>query len=254
MTPKEIIAKYWDLRSESYSGCATPLIDTEIKTWERCLACLIDEDVQNALDVGVGAGFLSNLLTDMGIEVTGIDISRGMLYQARSAFKKKNIRLCQGDAENLPFKDDSFDLVTSRHLLWTLPDPEKAILEWTRVLRRGCRVIVIDGCWFDPSPHMMLRRYVASVLSRILKRGPYVEFGASYNLIKDKLPLYHTAKPDQILILLRRAGLVDPYVDRLEDINRFYKRHAFIEHKISYVDPEFLVTARKSLDGDVSRC
>ncbi|HOK58926.1 MAG TPA: class I SAM-dependent methyltransferase [Methanothrix sp.] len=251
MTPKEIIAKYWDLRSESYSGCATPLIDTEIEMWRRCLAHLIDEHVQNALDVGVGAGFLSNILTDMGIEVTGIDISRGMLYQAQSAFNKKNIRFCQGDAENLPFKDDSFDLVTSRHLLWTLPDPEKAIREWVRVLRRGCMVIVIDGCWFNPSPYMMFRRYIASVLSRILNRGTCVKFGALYNPIKDQLPLYHTAKPDQILVLLKHAGLIDPYVDRLEYINRFYRRHAFIEHKISYVDPEFLVTARKSLDGDV---
>lgn len=250
MAPKKIIAKYWDLRSKSYSGGVTPFIDTEIDTWKRCLAHHIDEHIYKALDVGTGTGFLSNILTDMGLEVTGIDISRGMLYQAQSVSKKKNIHFCQGDAENLPFKDDSFDLVISRHLLWTLPDPEKAIREWVRVLRPGCMVIIIDGSWFDPSPYMVLRRYAASVLARILRRGTPVEFSVLYNPIKDTLPLYHKAKPDQILRSLSRAGLIDPYFDKLEDINSFYRKHAFLEHKISYSDPEFLVAGRKT-PGDI---
>ena len=48
-----------------------------------------------------------------------------------------------------PSPTDSFDLVVSRHVLWTLPHPEAAIDEWIRVLRPGGRLAVIDG-QFDP--------------------------------------------------------------------------------------------------------
>jgi len=84
--PKKIIAGYWDLRSRSYSKGVTDSRDEERETWKRCLAPFItDIGLRKALDVGSGTGFLSSLLDDMGIDVTGLDISRGMLAQARDA-------------------------------------------------------------------------------------------------------------------------------------------------------------------------
>src|SRR4029077_15673916 len=55
------------------------------------------------------------------------------------------IRYEEADAELLPFAAASFDIAVSRHLLWTLPHPERAMDEWIRVLRPGGRLIVVDS-------------------------------------------------------------------------------------------------------------
>ena len=74
-----------------------------------------------------------------------------MLAAARrkAAAQHLSVRFEEGDAEQLAFPPGSFDLVISRHVLWTLPHPEAAIDEWMRVLRPGGRLAVIDG-QFDP--------------------------------------------------------------------------------------------------------
>ena len=62
-----------------------------------------------------------------------------MIAEARrkAAGRSVSVRFEEADAEQLPFAPGSFDLVISRHLLWTLPHPEAAIDEWIRVLRTG---------------------------------------------------------------------------------------------------------------------
>jgi ubiquinone/menaquinone biosynthesis C-methylase UbiE len=70
-----------------------------------------------------------------------------MIAQARkkAAERQATIRFEQADAEQLPFAAASFDIAVSRHLLWTLPNPERAMDEWIRVLRPGGRLIVVDS-------------------------------------------------------------------------------------------------------------
>ena len=55
------------------------------------------------------------------------------------------IRYEEADAELLPFAAASFDIAVSRHLLWTLPHPERAMDEWIRVLRPSGRLIIVDS-------------------------------------------------------------------------------------------------------------
>src|SRR5262249_33711630 len=50
----------------------------------------------------------------------------------------------EADAEQLPFAAASFDLAVSRHLLWTLPNPERTIDEWIRVLWPVPRPVAVD--------------------------------------------------------------------------------------------------------------
>jgi len=62
-----------------------------------------------------------------------------MIAEARkkAAERQATIRYEEADAEQLPFAAASFDIAVSRHLLWTLPHPERAMDEWIRVLRAG---------------------------------------------------------------------------------------------------------------------
>ena len=53
--------------------------------------------------------------------------------------------LSLASADSLPFDADSFDVIFSRHLFWTLPDPSAALLEWVRVVKPGAIVAIADG-------------------------------------------------------------------------------------------------------------
>jgi ubiquinone/menaquinone biosynthesis C-methylase UbiE len=140
--------------------------------------------------VGSGAGFLSFILHDMGVDVTGIDLSRGMLSLAKEAsiHQKSDIDLCQGDAESLPIQSSTFDLVVSRHLLWTLPDPARALAEWMRILRPGGKILAIDGNWFDPAVHKKMARKVSGLLAGFSKDRNPVPFRKFYEPIEKHLP------------------------------------------------------------------
>jgi len=254
MKPKAHIADYWDLRSNSYSRVAVPNKLNEQRVWRRSLAALINKDIQKddsdqrILDVGTGLGFLGCLLAEMGFKVTGIDISHGMISRARAISLERgfSFELCLGDAENLSFKSESFDVIISRHLLWTLPSPERALAEWIRILKPGGRIIAIDGNWFDPSFHMKIRRMLARPISALFGGGNPAPFGRFYNPIKHELPLFSIISPSKLETLFRKAGLENIFIDNLSEVNDFNKRHSYPYYKVAYKDPVFLVAGEKS--------
>jgi ubiquinone/menaquinone biosynthesis C-methylase UbiE len=245
---KEVIAGYWDLRSRSYGRGIAASKDEGREIWKRCLApFMADREVARVLDVGAGTGFLSLILDEIGLDVTGVDLSAGMLSFAKEAslHQKRDLGLCLGDAESLPFQSSSFDLVTSRHLLWTLPDPARAIAEWMRVLRPGGRIIAIDGNWFDPAPKKRISRWMSGNLARFTKDRNPVPFSRFYEPIEEHLPLYRASRPDQCQDLFEAAGLKMVAIDRLKDVNRFYKRNARLPFRLANSEDVFLVKGEK---------
>lgn len=150
---KDRITRHWDGRAKAYDENVRQVIYSprERRIWQEIFSEAIGSPPLRILDVGTGPGILSNLLSELGHEVTGIDASEGMLKRARSnSFALQNsIQLLQGDGERLPFASGSFDAVVNRYVLWTLPQPEKALAEWQRVLLPGGRLVIIDGTWFD---------------------------------------------------------------------------------------------------------
>lgn len=110
--------------------------------WKGLLIEVLGDRELRVLDVGTGTGFIALLLAELGHEVIGVDISEEMLRIAREKARKLNIENVEfhlADAEELPFPDNTFDAVVARHVIWALPNPEKAYSEWKRVLRPGER-------------------------------------------------------------------------------------------------------------------
>jgi ubiquinone/menaquinone biosynthesis C-methylase UbiE len=117
----------------------------ERAAWDRILDLILPtSDALEALDIGCGTGFLSLELALRGHRVTGIDFASSMIAQApkKAAERQATIRYEEAEAEQLPFAAVSFDIAVSRHLLWTLPRPERAMDEW---MRPGGRLIVVDS-------------------------------------------------------------------------------------------------------------
>lgn len=91
------------------------------------------------LEVGCGTAFVSLFFAKRGYEVSCLDTSKQILRIAEENFEKEKAqgKFVVGDAEKLPFEDNSFDIVMSFGLLEHFADPKSAISEMVRVLKPG---------------------------------------------------------------------------------------------------------------------
>lgn len=91
------------------------------------------------LDVACGTGNLAIPAARTGAQVTGVDIATNLLEQARERAAKENlqIKFDEGDAENLPYADGSFDVVMTMFGAIFAPNPEKTARELVRVCKPG---------------------------------------------------------------------------------------------------------------------
>jgi ubiquinone/menaquinone biosynthesis C-methylase UbiE len=97
------------------------------------------------LEIGCGMGTDLLQLAKRGFDVTGIDLTEEGISLARKRFQMHNIpaRLKIGDAENLDFDNDTFDVVYSFGVLHHTPDTQKAIDEVNRVLKPGGLAVIM---------------------------------------------------------------------------------------------------------------
>ena len=105
---------------------------------DKCILELLkDRSIQNLLDLGTGAGRILRTIAPFVVKGTGIDNSLEMLSIARARLDQDGIKNCQvrvGDMYRLPFKQNSFDLITINSLLRYAEEPKKVIAEAARVL------------------------------------------------------------------------------------------------------------------------
>ncbi|KAB1644945.1 bifunctional demethylmenaquinone methyltransferase/2-methoxy-6-polyprenyl-1,4-benzoquinol methylase UbiE [Gulosibacter chungangensis] len=100
---------------------------------------------QKVLDVACGTGTVSRILADHGSTVTGLDFSQGMINQAIERHgDHPNITFQQGDATELPFEDDTFDVTTVSFGIRNVQEPRKALAEMFRVTKPGGRILVCE--------------------------------------------------------------------------------------------------------------
>jgi SAM-dependent methyltransferase len=123
---------------ESFAGVANPWQLGRLDPGER------------VLDLGSGAGTDSLVAAQMVGEqghVTGIDMTAAMLAKARAAAAEMgitNVEFVEGEAERLPFSDESFDVVISNGVIDLVPDKDAVFAELHRVLVPGGRMQIAD--------------------------------------------------------------------------------------------------------------
>ena len=146
---KDKVVTYWSKRSESFGEQRHEEIHSNKKElWQaEFLKHFSKEDKLSVLDVGCGAGFFEMVLSDFACDVTGIDLTPEMIERGKRllAAHGANAKLMVMDAEKPEFCDNSFDVVVSRNLTWTLPHPIDAYKEWHRVLKPGGLLLVYDA-------------------------------------------------------------------------------------------------------------
>ena len=113
---------------------------------EAFIARLNLEPGMRVLDVACGTGNLAIPAARAGANVTGVDIATNLLEQARARAESESLKIQfhEGDAENLPYPDSSFDVVATMFGAMFAPRPELVAAELTRVCRAGGRIAMAN--------------------------------------------------------------------------------------------------------------
>jgi demethylmenaquinone methyltransferase / 2-methoxy-6-polyprenyl-1,4-benzoquinol methylase len=119
--------------------------------WRKMLARqamdLDNRTSERVLDVATGTGDVVFEIRKAGVpEVVGLDLSTGMIEEARRKAKKhrEGVSFVVGDGMNLPFEDGSFDAVTISFGLRNMPDYAASVREMARVLKPGGRLVCLE--------------------------------------------------------------------------------------------------------------
>ena len=131
---------------------------------------------ENVLDVGCGTGFFLKNITEISKNRYGIDSHN---------YSTNNIKVIKGDALNIPFEDNSMDLVTMLDVLEHIPEADKALKELHRVVKKdGIGFITVPAIQMLYSPHDKnhghVKRYYKKDLKDLLEENGFEVVRISY--------------------------------------------------------------------------
>lgn len=174
MPKKENIQAMFDSIAPTYDKLNHTLSLNIDKIWrKKAVSRLTNKAPQIVLDVACGTGDSSIAIAKAGVPtVVGIDISEGMLEIARIKAQKYNydLRFDIGDAQNLPFENDSIDAALIAFGIRNFEDKATSLKEILRVLKPGAKLIILELSVPQAKfPLMMYKLYFLHILPLIGK-------------------------------------------------------------------------------------
>ena len=141
MGSQSIQSKLWGQRPNDWATVQEP---TGNSGYEYALQFLQPTASEKMLDIGCGSGIFASLAAESGADVTGFDATKELIEQAK--LRNSSINFLTGEMEELPFDDNSFDVVSGFNSFQYAADVRHALSEAKRVLKeKGKLVIMIWG-------------------------------------------------------------------------------------------------------------
>lgn len=223
---KKEITAYWGRRADGFSSLHLAEFNSEKRQqWTAELLRYLPETSHlRILDVGTGSGFFALILSAMGHQVTGIDLTAEMIDAARETTNALHLdaefRIM--DAEQPDFPDGTFDVVLSRNLTWTLPHLESAYAQWRRILKPGGLLLNFDGDYCREKPiaqQALPENHAHKAIGR--------DLAEAYEHLKSELAVCQEPRPAWDAALLQRVGFRDILVDQTLSQRLYHTADAF---------------------------
>jgi ubiquinone/menaquinone biosynthesis C-methylase UbiE len=212
------IREFWDRDSATYDRAKSHAISDplEAAAWRAALASVLPAPGTRILDVGAGTGALSLLAADLGFRMTALDLSPGMLGEARRKAEARGLDVEFVVASAMETPAGPFDAVMERHLLWTMPDPVGALAAWRRSAPAG-RLVLFEGLWGSFGITRRAKDLAAEMLRKALRTPP--DHHAPYpEEVLEHLPLRRLPSPAPLVEAMYEAGWRAVRMKRLRDV------------------------------------
>ena len=179
---------------------------------KRCIRLLRKENPSTILDMASGTGDFAIEAIRMGVDahVTAMDLSQGMLDVGKVKVNKrgyeKSITLMQGDSENLPFEDNSFDAYTVGFGVRNFENLDKGLSEMYRVLKPNSITVILEFSKPKQFPIKQLFgfyfKFIMPALGKLVSRD-----SAAYTYLPESVMAF--PEGDEFLNKLKTAGFIE---------------------------------------------
>lgn len=241
------------MRAPGYSLATRISLNSEKRIVET-LGHVIDlNNSMRVVDMGTGAGLMAIWLTQMGHDVTALDLSKRMIDLAERNARELGLSIDYRimDAQNPELPEASYDLVVARSVLWCLEDPVGAYERWLKLLKPGGHMAILDGNYyldlFDEDyrrrkQYLDLKNGVDNNLHAKTNVG-----GVDLNIIRKlayELPLTRERRPTWDVSTLLGLGMTDIHVLSLDS----YSYSVLTENGFMKLPSNFIISAQKPYD------
>jgi demethylmenaquinone methyltransferase / 2-methoxy-6-polyprenyl-1,4-benzoquinol methylase len=189
------VAKRYDILNDLLSLGRT-------KSWRKKATKIINpQPGMKILDIAAGTGSSTRPLADLGASVIPLDFSQGMLAAGRK--RHPDLPFTFGDALNLPFEDETFDVTTISFGLRNTNDVQSALAESYRVTKKGGRIVIVEfSTPTNPLFRNIYRNYLLKAAPSIARK--FSSNPAAYVYLAESI----LAWPDQALLgqIIQTAG------------------------------------------------
>lgn len=229
----DVIRHHWDSRADTFEqhGPHNAITsDEQHRAWLEQLTLWTGRTPRRILDIGCGTGVLSLILAELGHNVTGADFAPKMVTIAKekAARAQLDIEFRVEDAASLSDPDQTYDIVIGRHVIWTLPDPVRALREWVRVLRPNGRLVLIESTFASNQSRTVqeagVKALATAIGDAVLTAASYIVgrkhwrlYAKQYRLIQAQLPFSGGAPADRLLHAMQQQALRETRIEPLMD-------------------------------------
>lgn len=210
---KNRITHYWSHRAEGFAAQRVREFYSEKRDrWLTEIRRYLPEGkTLRILDLGTGTGFFAFLLMAEGHQTVGIDLTPDMITQAKQMSEKLGLspQFEVMDAENPDFPPESFDVLITRNLTWTLPHAAVAYKAWYQLLSPGGVLINFDADYCSASNSDEEVELPENHAHKLVPEYLHAENDA----ITEELSAYQMPRPQWDIQLLVEAGFEKIAVD-----------------------------------------